>query len=73
MAFYDLDVQEQRLVWDTVAEIQSRISAALKVEGFDVGFEDGTEENQVHAHIHVVPRSPGDEVALPPGIDWVKP
>src|SRR5919198_770182 len=35
-AFYDLDVQEQRMIWDAVGEIQKRIASALKVEGFDV-------------------------------------
>ena len=71
LAFYDLDVQEQRQVWALVGEIQTRIASALKVEGFHVGFADGTETNQMHAHIHVVPRSPGDSVELPTHIEWV--
>jgi diadenosine tetraphosphate (Ap4A) HIT family hydrolase len=71
LAFYDLDVQEQRLVWDLVGEIQTRISQALKVERFHVGFADGTEADQMHAHIHVIPCSPGDSVELPPDVEWV--
>jgi diadenosine tetraphosphate (Ap4A) HIT family hydrolase len=73
LAFYDLDVQEQRMVWNLVADIRKRIEAALKVDGFDVGFADGTAENQAHAHVHVVPRSPGERLILMDGVDWVDP
>jgi len=69
--FYDLDVHEQRMVWNLVADIQKRISAALKVDGFDVGFADSTAEAPGHAHIHVVPRPPGETLALPAGVEWV--
>ena len=72
-AFYDLDVQEQRMIWDVVGEIQKRIASALKVEGFDVGFADAPagDAGTTHAHVHVVPRTPGASVALPCGIEWV--
>lgn len=73
LTFYDLDVQEQQVVWSLVREIQARIESSLKVEGFHVGFADGNEANQMHAHVHVVPRSPGDCLELPRGIEWVKP
>lgn len=72
LAFYDLDVQEQQEVWGLVGEIQKRIASALKVEGFHVGFADGTDADPFHAHIHVIPRTPGDLVRLPAGIDWVE-
>jgi diadenosine tetraphosphate (Ap4A) HIT family hydrolase len=71
VTFYDLDVQEQQVVWNLVGEIRKRIAAALKVDGFHIGFADGTPEDQLHAHIHVIPRSPGDRVQLPSGIEWV--
>jgi len=71
MTFYDLDVQEQRMVWTLVAEIQKRISSALKIEGFHVGFADGSDEDPIHAHIHVIPRAEGEYVQLPRGVDWV--
>ncbi len=61
------------MVWNLVAEIQKRISAALKVDGFDVGFADGNSESPVHAHIHVVPRPPGEALSLPHGVEWVNP
>jgi diadenosine tetraphosphate (Ap4A) HIT family hydrolase len=71
LSFYDLDVQEQRVVWNLVKEIQQRIVSALKVDGFHVGFADGNANSPVHAHIHVIPRSPGDSVELPLGVEWV--
>jgi diadenosine tetraphosphate (Ap4A) HIT family hydrolase len=70
--FYDLDVQEQRAVWDLVGEIQTRIGAALKVEGFHVGFADSSPTHPFHAHIHVIPRTPGDCVVLSSDVDWVR-
>lgn len=74
MNFYDLDVLEQRLVWNLVAEIQKRIASSLKVDGFDVGFADGNAANPVHTHIHVVPRPPGESLDLPKeGVEWVDP
>jgi diadenosine tetraphosphate (Ap4A) HIT family hydrolase len=72
-AFCDLDVHEQRMVWDMVAQIRQRIESYLKVEGFHLGFEDGSanDPDPSHARIHVVPRTPGAPVALPAGIEWV--
>lgn len=70
-AFYELDVQEQRAVWALVMEIKTRIRSSLKVDGFDVGFADSEAESPNHAHIHVVPRTPGETLVLPPEIDWV--
>ena len=69
--FYDLDVHEQRLVWSVVEEIRNRIASALKVDGFDVGFAEGRKDSTAHVHIHVVPRTPGEQVELPPDIEWV--
>jgi diadenosine tetraphosphate (Ap4A) HIT family hydrolase len=71
LTFYDLDVQEQQVAWGLVGEIQKRVAAALKVDGFHVGFADGTDADPIHAHIHVIPRSPGDYIDLPSGIEWV--
>jgi diadenosine tetraphosphate (Ap4A) HIT family hydrolase len=66
--FYDLDVEEQRGLWDLGAEVRRHVVAALHVESAAIGFED-CEEDQGHTHVHVVPRRPG--VELPDGIEWV--
>ena len=71
-AFYDLDVQEQRVVWELVTEIRKRISTGLIVKGFEVGFVDGPRNGENHAHVQVIPRTDGDGVVLPDGVEWVR-
>jgi diadenosine tetraphosphate (Ap4A) HIT family hydrolase len=66
--FYDLDVEEQRGLWDLVSEVRKHVMAAQHVESVAIGFED-CEEDQGHTHVHVVPRRPS--VELPAGIEWV--
>ena len=69
--FYDLDVQEQRAVWDLVGKIRSRIAAGLEVNRFHIGFADFPFENLGHAHIHVIPSRPGEDADLPEGVQWI--
>lgn len=71
-AFYDLDVEEQRVLWELVNEIRNKISASLIVKGFDVGFVDGTPASETHAYVQVIPRIDDNEIELPPDVDWVK-
>jgi diadenosine tetraphosphate (Ap4A) HIT family hydrolase len=71
-AFYDLDVQEQRMIWDALAQLRQRIAATLEVEGFDAGFVDGpVGELDFHTHIHLIPRIAGQKVELPGNAEWV--
>ena len=72
-AFYDLDVQEQRMIWDALAELRRRIAASIDVQGFDAGFVDATSEHDLdcHAYVHLVPRIAGHTVALPRDAEWV--
>jgi diadenosine tetraphosphate (Ap4A) HIT family hydrolase len=72
VAFYDLDVGEQRYIWDVLSILRERISATLKVDGFDVGISDGAENDpDAHAVVHLVPRLAGAKVVLPADIEWV--
>jgi len=72
-AFYDLDVQEQRMIWDALAQLRQRIATSFDVEGFDAGFVDAPvgQELDFHAYVHLVPRLPGQRVALPRECEWV--
>jgi diadenosine tetraphosphate (Ap4A) HIT family hydrolase len=71
-AFYDLDVGEQRYIWDVLGILRERISATLKVEGFDIGFSDGQHgDPNAHTVVHLIPRIPGSHVELPANIEWV--
>lgn len=71
-AFYDLDVEEQRVLWELVTEIRNRISAVLLVKGFAVGFVDGTPASDTHAYVQVIPRTGDDGIELPPDVEWVR-
>ena len=72
-AFYDLDLQEQRQLWDALAELRLRISATIVVTGFDAGFVDAPrgEEDEFHTYVHLVPRLNDQRNALPVGPEWV--
>ncbi len=70
-AFYDLDVEEQRVLWELVQEIRKRISSVLVVKGFEVGFVDGTPTSDTHASVQVIPRTGDDGIELPPDVQWV--
>jgi diadenosine tetraphosphate (Ap4A) HIT family hydrolase len=72
-AFYDLDVQEQRMMWDALAQLRVRIGASIAVEGFDAGFVDAPNgaDQEFHAYLHLVPRIPGQRVNLPHDVEWV--
>jgi diadenosine tetraphosphate (Ap4A) HIT family hydrolase len=72
-AFYDLDVQEQRMIWDTLAELRRRIAGSLEVESFDAGFVDAPDNGDAdfHTHVHLVPRVAGKTIALPRDAEWV--
>jgi diadenosine tetraphosphate (Ap4A) HIT family hydrolase len=72
-AFYELDVQEQRMMWDALAQLCRQITASLAVEGFLAGFVDlpPGEELDFHSYIHLVPRIAGRNVDLPGDAEWV--
>jgi diadenosine tetraphosphate (Ap4A) HIT family hydrolase len=72
-AFYDLDVQEQRMMWGAISQLCRRISASVDVEGFHAGFVDlpQGEELDFHSYIHLVPRIAGQHVDLPGDAEWV--
>ena len=72
-AFYDLDVQEQRMIWDALAQLCLRITASMAVEGFDAGFVDSPagDPRDFHTYVHLVPRIAGQRADLPNDVEWV--
>src|SRR5216683_1057376 len=56
-SFYDLDVQEQRAVWDLVQAIRDEILRALSVDTVHIGFADAEPGGNGHAVVHVVPNA----------------
>lgn len=70
--FYDLDVQEQRVIWDMLRDLRLRVSQSLAVDGFDAGFVDAVEGAEPgHTHVHLIPRVAGQRFERPPGAEWV--
>ena len=69
--FFELDVEEQQIMWQIVGAVQQAIMKAAPVEGFSIGFADFHESSDGHAHIHVLPRRSGNQFKLPEGIEWV--
>ena len=70
--FYDLDVQEQRVIWDMLHALRRRISESVSVQGFDAGFVDVTTAGKpAHTHVHLVPRVAGETANLPEDVEWV--
>lgn len=71
-AFYDLDVAEQRHIWEILRLLKMRIALSAQVERFDVGFVDGEPDSPVaHTYVHLIPRVAGDGIELPAGAQWV--
>jgi len=71
--FYDLDVQEQRAIWNVLGELRERILASQPVEKFVAGFVDvASGVEPAHTHVHLVPRVAGQSATLPRGAEWVE-
>lgn len=72
-AFYDLDVQEQRMIWEAISHLCRRIAEFVATEGYDAGFVDSpvSREPNFHAYLHLVPRVPGQRAVLPSDAEWV--
>lgn len=69
--------QLERAEWaglfDLVREVTNEIAALPGVEGVNVGVNSGEAAGQTvgHAHVHVIPRRPGDVEDPRGGIRWV--
>src|SRR5579864_6578931 len=68
--FFELDVEEQQIMWQIVGAVQQAIMKAAPVEGFSIGFADYPKGGEGHAHIHILPRRTGEPLKLPEGIEW---
>jgi diadenosine tetraphosphate (Ap4A) HIT family hydrolase len=73
--FFDLDADEQRAVWQQVAEVRQRLAEEFAPAGFNVGLNAGSAAGQTvpHAHVHVIPRYDGDVPDPRGGVRWVIP
>ena len=71
--------QLERAEWaglfDLVREVSRELASLPGVEGVNVGVNSGEAAGQTvgHAHVHVIPRRPGDVEDPRGGIRWVIP
>ena len=72
-AFYDLDVQEQRMIWDALAQLRQRIAATSlwKVSMPDLSMPRWAATPTSTLYIHLIPRIAGQKVELPGNAEWV--
>ncbi len=74
-SLFDLDAGAYGGIWRLVREVRDRLADEHDVAAFNVGANDGVEAGQtvMHAHIHVIPRRPGDVDDPRGGVRWVVP
>jgi diadenosine tetraphosphate (Ap4A) HIT family hydrolase len=72
-SIYELELEEQRALWDLVGEVRKQLLAEMQPDGFNIGFNDGLAAGQTvpHAHVHLIPRRRGDVRDPRGGIRWV--
>ena len=74
-SLYDLPVDLQAELWETVRRTRERLIERFHPDGFNIGVNDGPAAGQTvpHVHIHVIPRYAGDASDPRGGIRWVLP
>lgn len=62
VSIYALSAEEQADFWAFVAEVRHLLAKELNVNAFNIGVNDGSAAGQTieHAHVHLIPRRPGD-------------
>jgi len=72
-SIYELPSTEQSELWDIVAKVRLLLMDRFGVESLNIGVNDGLAAGQTvdHAHVHVIPRRPGDVPDPRGGIRWI--
>lgn len=67
-SFFDLTVPEVTAIYQLLCQVRLRLQSTHRPEGYNVGVNVGQAAGQTvfHAHVHLIPRYPGD-VAVPDG------
>jgi len=74
-SIFDLPAPARDNLWNLVAGVRLALQEELGTLDFTIGVNDGPHAGQTvsHAHIHVIPRRPGDVEDPRGGIRWVIP
>lgn len=73
--YRDLSEAEQQAMWRMIAEVCTQVEREWQPAGYNIGINIGAAAGQTvdHAHLHVIPRYPGDVEEPRGGIRWVVP
>lgn len=71
----DLPPDVEAVLWATARQARELLQARFRPAGFTIGINDGEAAGQTvpHAHIHLIPRYPGDVPDPRGGIRWIIP
>jgi diadenosine tetraphosphate (Ap4A) HIT family hydrolase len=72
-SYFDLTEHEQAAVWRLVAQVKEQLDRDRGPDGYNVGINAGAAAGQTvwHAHVHLIPRYPGDVEDPRGGVRWV--
>jgi diadenosine tetraphosphate (Ap4A) HIT family hydrolase len=72
-SIYELSSDQQSELWETVAIVRELLMKEFGVNALNIGINDGIAAGQTveHAHVHVIPRRPGDVPDPRGGIRWI--
>lgn len=74
-SLFDLSEEEQAAIWSLLPVLKQRLDARHAPAGYNVGVNVGEAAGQTvgHAHVHLIPRYPGDVADPRGGVRWVIP
>jgi len=72
---FALEPAELQELLDLTVRVKTRLAAAHRPDGFNVGVNVGAAAGQTvdHAHVHIIPRYAGDREDPRGGVRWVLP
>lgn len=74
-SFFEATEDERAALFDLMAETRMQLMEERKLDGFNIGINDGKAAGQtvMHLHIHLIPRYAGDCDDPRGGVRWVFP
>lgn len=72
---FGLTAEEQDDLWRLLRDVQARVQATHRPDGYNVGVNVGAAGGQTigHVHVHLIPRYAGDVEDPRGGIRWIIP
>lgn len=73
--FFALTQEEQQAIWELLRREREALAREYATDAFNVGLNAGEPAGQTvaHAHLHLIPRQPGDVPDPRGGVRWVIP